>query len=119
MTEMIAEDKKTANAKISTIKTSVQKLNQVSDLIRGMKADQALIQLTFTKKKVASYLKACLNSAVANAENNFDMDIDRLYVSKVLVGKAFTMRRFKARARGRGAKILKPYSRLTVEVEER
>ncbi|MEQ9116107.1 MAG: 50S ribosomal protein L22 [Rickettsiales bacterium] len=116
----IAEEKnKVAIAKLKSIKTSVQKLNLVASLIRGMKAEEALVQLTFAKQKVSSYLRDCLNSAIANAENNHDMDIDSLYVSKVLVGKSFTMKRFKARARGRGAKILKPFSNLTIEVEER
>jgi len=115
----MSDTKKVAIAKLKSIKTSVQKLNIVASLIRGMKAEEALIQLTFAKQKVASYLKDCLNSAVANAENNHDMDIDNLYVSKVLVGKSFTMRRFRARAKGRGAKILKPFSNLTIEVEER
>lgn len=112
-------ERKTAIAKISAIKTSVQKLNYLAALIRNMKAEEALVQLEFAKKKVAKYLKDCLNSAIANAENNHNLNIDNLYVSKVMVGKSFMMKRFRARARGRGARIVKPFSRLSIEVEER
>jgi large subunit ribosomal protein L22 len=108
-----------AIAKLAAIKTSVQKLNLVAELIRGMKADMAVVQLTFNNKKVSKDVKNCLLSAIANAENNLNLDIDSLYVSKVLVGKAFTMRRFSARAKGRGTRIMKPFSRLTIELEQR
>lgn len=117
--EKDSKDRKVAVAKLQAIKTSVQKLNLVAAVIRGMKADQAIVQLSFMQRKVAAYIKACLNSAIANAENNHNLNIDNLYVSKVLVGKSFTMRRFRARAKGRGARILKPFSKLTIEVEER
>ena len=93
-----------ASAKLSNIKTSVQKLNIVADLIRGMKADQAVLQLQFMKKKLALPVKKCLESALANAENNHELDIDNLVIDRVLVGKSFVMKRFRARARGRGAK---------------
>jgi len=107
-----------ASAKLSNIKTSVQKLGLVADVIRGQKADKALLQLQFLKKKNADIVKRCLESALANAENNHDLDIDNIYIDKVLVGKAFVMKRFRARARGRGAKILKPYSNLEIIVKE-
>jgi large subunit ribosomal protein L22 len=107
-----------ASAKVATIKTSVQKLSLVADLIRGQKADKALLQLQFLKKKNASIVKKCLESALANAENNHDLDIDNIYIHEVLVGKAFVMKRFRARARGRGAKILKPFSKLEIIVKE-
>jgi len=107
-----------ASAKVTNIKTSVQKLGLVAEVIRGMKADEAVLQLQFMKKKVAITVKKCLESALANAENNHDLDIDNLVVDKVLVGKAFVMKRFKARARGRGAKILKPFSNLEIIVKE-
>lgn len=119
MSTEVNTEKRSAQAKIPTIKTSVQKLNLVASLIRGMKANEAMVHLEFVKKKVAKCLRECLNSAIANAENNANLNVDNLYVSKVLVGKSFTMKRFRARARGRGAKILKPFSRLTIEVEER
>lgn len=107
-----------ASAKVKNIKTSVQKLGLVADSIRGMKADQAVLQLQFMKKKVAIIVKKCLESALANAENNHELDIDNLVVDKVLVGKALVMKRFRARARGRGAKILKPFSNLEIIVKE-
>jgi large subunit ribosomal protein L22 len=109
----------TAFAKCKAIKTSVQKLNLVAGLIRGMKAEQALLQLRFSKKKVARDVYHVLNSAIANAENNFGLDVDRLYVSRVMVGKAFVMKRFRARARGRGARILKPFSNVSIYVTEK
>ncbi|MBL6785837.1 MAG: 50S ribosomal protein L22 [Rickettsiales bacterium] len=107
-----------ASAKLSNIKTSVQKLNIVADLIRGMKADQAVLQLQFMKKKLALPVKKCLESALANAENNHELDIDNLVIDRVLVGKSFVMKRFRARARGRGAKILKPFSNIEIIVKE-
>ncbi|MBT4989531.1 MAG: 50S ribosomal protein L22 [Rickettsiales bacterium] len=107
-----------ASAKVTNIKTSVQKLGLVADVIRGMKANHAVLQLQFMKKKVAITVKKCLESALANAENNHELDIDNLVVDRVLVGKAFVMKRFRARARGRGAKILKPYSNIEIIVKE-
>ncbi|MBT4922712.1 MAG: 50S ribosomal protein L22 [Rickettsiales bacterium] len=107
-----------ASAKVTNIKTSVQKLGLVAEVIRGMKAEEAVLQLQFMKKKVAITVKKCLESALANAENNHELDIDNLVIDRVLVGKAFVMKRFKARARGRGAKILKPFSNLEIIVKE-
>lgn len=108
-----------AFASVKYIKTSVQKLNYVAKTIRKQHVSQALNQLTFSKQRVARDVKQCLLSAIANAENNHNLDIDRLVVERVEVGKAFTMKRFRARARGRGAKILKPFSNLRIILEEK
>jgi large subunit ribosomal protein L22 len=106
-------------AKVKAIRVSHRKLSLVADLIRNMKADKALAQLSFSKKTVAKEVKECLNAAIANAENNNNLDIDRLYILKVLVGKAFVMKRMMARAKGRGCRIMKQFSRLTIVLEER
>lgn len=108
-----------AVASVRAIRTSHRKLSLVAGLIRGMKADKALEQLTFLRKKVAPEIKACLNSAIANAENNNNLDIDSLYVAQVLVGKSLSMKRMMPRAKGRGCRIVKQFSRLTIVVEER
>lgn len=108
-----------AVASVRAIRVSHRKLSLVAGLIRGMKADKALEQLTFLRKKVATDVKACLNSAIANAENNNNLDIDSLYVSKVLVGKSLSMKRMMPRAKGRGCRIVKQFSRLTILVEDR
>jgi large subunit ribosomal protein L22 len=106
-------------AKIKAIRVSPRKLGLVAGLIRNMRADKAIDQLTFSKKTIAKDVKACLNAAIANAENNNNLDIDRLYIMKVLVGKAFVMKRMRPRAKGRGCRILKPFSKLTIMLEER
>ena len=108
-----------AMAKLRMLRTSPQKLNLVAALIRGKSVDKALTDLTFSKKRVAQDVKKCLQSAIANAENNHSLDVDRLYVKEAHVGKAIVMKRFKARARGRGARILKPFSHLTIIVGEK
>lgn len=101
-----------------SVRSSAQKLNLVATSIRGMQASKALIQLEFSKKRIASDVKKVLQSAIANAENNHNLDIDKLVVSEAYVGKALVMKRFRPRARGRGGKILKPISNLTVIVKE-
>ena len=106
-------------AKVKAIRVSHRKLNLLAKLIRNMKVDQAVAQLSFSKKKVAKDIKTCLNAAVANAENNYNLNIDKLYIVKVLVGKAFVMKRMMARAKGRGCRIMKQFSRLTIILEER
>jgi len=108
-----------AAAKVKAIRTSPRKLNLVAGLIKGLHVQEALTQLTFSKKRVAHAVKSCLNSAIANAENNFNLDIDSLYVHRVFVGKSFVMKRFMPRARGRAASIKKPFSALTIILEER
>lgn len=108
-----------AKAVGKTIRTSPRKLNLVAQLIRGMGVDQALLQLTFSHRRIAKEVKTVLQTAVANAENNHDLDVDRLYVAEASVGKAFVMKRYSARARGRGAKILKPFSNISIVLRER
>jgi large subunit ribosomal protein L22 len=108
-----------AMAKAATIRTSPRKLGVVAGLIRGKKADAALAELTFSHRRVAREVKKVLQSAIANAENNHQLDVDKLYVAEVSVGKALVMKRFHARARGRGARIIKPFSNLTLIVRER
>jgi large subunit ribosomal protein L22 len=101
------------------IRTSPRKLNLVAGTIRGKKAGAALNELTFSPKRVAKVVKKVLQSAIANAENNHDLDVDDLFVSEASVGKNLVMKRFMARARGRGAGIQKPFSQITIVVEER
>ncbi|MBQ8660219.1 MAG: 50S ribosomal protein L22 [Alphaproteobacteria bacterium] len=108
-----------ARAFLRMVKGSPQKLNLVVQSIRGLSADKAIEQLTFSKKRVALDVKKLVLSAVSNAEHNYKLDIDKLYVKEAYVGKALVMKRFHARARGRGAAILKPFSNMTVVVAER
>ncbi len=108
-----------AVAHVKAIRVSHRKLSLVAGLIRNMKADKALEQLRFLRKKVAKDVGACLSSAISNADNNLNLDIDSLYVSKVLVGKSVSMKRMMPRAKGRGCRIIKQFSRLTIVVEER
>jgi large subunit ribosomal protein L22 len=107
-----------ARAKLRMLRTSGQKLNLVAALIRGKKVERALADLEFSRKRIAKDVKKTLESAVANAENNHGLDIDSLVVAEAYVGKNLMMKRFRARARGRGAKILKPFSELTIVVRE-
>ena len=100
------------------IRISPRKLNLVAQSIRGKKAEAALYELTFSPKRVAKTVKKVLQSAIANAENNHDLDVDSLVVSEASVGKNIVMKRFQARARGRGAGIEKPFSQITIIVEE-
>jgi large subunit ribosomal protein L22 len=102
----------------SSIRGSAQKLNLVAGLIRGKKADEALNVLSFSKRAMAVDVRKVLQSAIANAENNHNLDIDALVISEASVGKALTMKRWRARARGRSAKILKPFSRIRIVVRE-
>ena len=101
-----------------TIRTSPRKLNAVAGLIRGKDAESALAELTFCKRRIAGAVKKVLQAAIANAENNHQLDVDRLFVSEATVGRAIAMRRFHARGRGRSASIVKPFSHLTVVVRE-
>jgi large subunit ribosomal protein L22 len=107
-----------AKAVLRNIRVSPQKLNLLAQLIRGKKVATALADLEFSRKRVARDVKKCLESAIANAENNHDLDVDDLVVKEAFVGKALVMKRFHARARGRGARILKPFSHLTIVVRE-
>jgi large subunit ribosomal protein L22 len=113
----IAENEAMAFGKM--IRSSARKLNLVAELIRGKGAQAAVADQTFSKRRVAEEVKKVLQSAIANAENNHQLDVDRLYVAQATVGRALVMKRFHARARGRGARIEKPFSNLTVIVRER
>lgn len=108
-----------AMAMVKHLRTSPQKLNLVAQTIRGMNAGKALVDLEFNNRRISQDVRKCLQSAIANAENNHGLDVDRLYVVEAFVGKDLVMKRFRPRARGRAAKILKPFSRLTVVVRER
>ena len=114
----ISEDSKKSFARNMQMKSSVQKLNLLTKLIRGKSVQTAIDLLSFSSKRAAGDVLKVLKSAIANAENNKGLDIDQLIVHEAYAGKAFTLKRFRARARGRGAKILKPYSNLTVIVQE-
>ena len=107
-----------AMAKLRMLKTSPQKLNLLAGLIRGKKVDRALNDLTFSKKRIAADVKKCLQSAIANAENNHNLDVDELVVSEAYVGKNLTMKRGRPRARGRFGRIIKPFSELTIKVRQ-
>ncbi len=107
-----------ARAFAKYMRTSPQKLNQVAQTIRGKNAARALVDLEFSKRRIAGDVRKLLQSAVANAENNHGLDVDRLVVSEAYVGKAITMKRFHARGRGRGARILKTISNMTIVVKE-
>ncbi|MAL76113.1 MAG: 50S ribosomal protein L22 [Rhodospirillaceae bacterium] len=108
-----------ARSVLHSIRVSPQKLNLVATMIRGKDVGSALHDLTFTHRRIADTVKKALESAVANAENNHQLDVDRLYVKEAFVGKAFVMKRMRPRARGRVGKIQKPFSNLTIVVRER
>jgi large subunit ribosomal protein L22 len=107
-----------ARSVVRNLRVSPQKLNEVAGMIRGMKADKALATLSFSRRRIAIDVKKALQSAIANAENNHSLDVDRLVVREAHVGKGLVMKRFRARARGRGSRILKPFSPLTIVVSE-
>ena len=107
-----------AKAVARLLRISPQKLNLVAGLIRGKKVASALADLEFSRKRIARDVRKCLESAIANAENNHDLDVDDLVVAEAYVGKALVMKRFHARGRGRAGGILKPFSNLTIVVRE-
>ena len=107
-----------AFAKSKMLRTSPQKLNLVAAMIRGKKVDKALADLTFSKKRISEDVKKCLQSAIANAENNHGLDVDGLVVAEAYVGKNLVMKRGRPRARGRFGKIMKPFSELTIKVRQ-
>ena len=107
-----------AMAKLRMLRTSPQKLNLVAGLIRGKKVEQALTDLTFSKKRISDDVKKCLQSAIANAENNHDLDVDQLVVAEAYCGKNLIMKRGRPRARGRFGKIVKPFSEITIVVRQ-
>ncbi len=100
------------------IRTSPQKLNLVAAMIRGKKVEAALADLEFSRKRISGQVRKTLQSAIANAENNHDLDVDALVVAEAHVGKSIVMKRFRPRARGRSSQILKPFSHLTIVVRE-
>ena len=108
-----------ASAVLRNIRISPQKLNLVAETIRGQDAEAALSTLTFSRRRISGAVKKCLQSAIANAENNHELDIDQLIVAEANVGKGLVMKRWRPRARGRTARILKPFSHLTIVVRER
>jgi large subunit ribosomal protein L22 len=107
-----------AKAVASAIRTSARKLNLVAGIIRGKKVADAVVALDFTKRRVAKDVKRVLQAAVANAENNHQLDVDKLIVSEASVGRAFVMKRWMPRGRGKSAGVEKPFSNLTVVVKE-
>ncbi|MBM3514622.1 MAG: 50S ribosomal protein L22 [Alphaproteobacteria bacterium] len=108
-----------ARAFAGSIRVSPRKLNLIAQSIRGKKAEAALAELTFSPRRIAREVKRVLESAIANAENNHQLEVDRLVVAQAFVGKALIMKRWHARARGRGSRIMKPFSNLTIVVAER
>lgn len=108
-----------AMAVCNSLRTSPRKLNLVAQSIRGLNVEKAVAELSFSKKRIAKAALAVLQSAIANAENNHQLNIDKLYVSEAFVGKGLVMKCMHARGRGRGARVLKPFSNLTIVVTER
>jgi large subunit ribosomal protein L22 len=107
-----------AKAVARTLRISPQKLNLLAALIRGKKVNAALADLEFSRKRIAGTVKKTLESAIANAENNHDLDVDTLVVAEAYVGKSIVMKRFHVRGRGRASRIEKPFSHLTIVVRE-
>ena len=107
-----------AKVVLKNLRISPQKLNLVLGMIRRKKADVAISKLQFSKKRISKEVEKALKSVISNAENNHSLDIDKLYVKEAFVGKGIVMKRFHARARGRGARILKPFSHLTIILSE-
>lgn len=107
-----------AKVELRNLRTSPIKLNLVAETIRGMKVQAALTQLAFSRKRIAQDVKKALQSAIANAENNHNLNVDALVVKEAWVGKSMVLKRFHTRGRGRGARVLKPYSHLTIIVRE-
>tara|TARA_Y100001970_G_C14035964_1_gene751122 strand:- start:521 stop:895 length:375 start_codon:yes stop_codon:yes gene_type:complete len=101
------------------VRTGARKANLLLNFIKGKKADVAIRDLEFTRKKVAEDIKKTVKSAVANAENNYQYDIDNLYIKEAYVGKSLVMKRYRPRAKGRAAPIKKPFTRITVVLEEK
>jgi large subunit ribosomal protein L22 len=112
----LAENEAKAVAKM--LRVSPQKLNLLAQLIRGKKVATALADLEFSRKRIAKDVRKCLESAIANAENNHQLDVDDLVVAQAHVGKGLVIKRFHARGRGRSGKILKPFSHLTIVVRQ-
>jgi large subunit ribosomal protein L22 len=112
-------DETEAQANLRGLRTSPRKLNLVAQTIRGKTAASALAELTFSHRRVAHDVKKALQAAIANAENNHQLDVDRLYVKEATVGRAFVLKRFHTRGRGRSARVEKHFAHITVVVRER
>ena len=108
-----------AVAKDNTIRVSLLKLGNIARLIVNLKASKAINQLKFSQKRISMHVLKVLNAAIANAENNQQLDIDNLFIKEAYVGKSLSMKRFRARAKGRASSIVKPFSKLTIVLEER
>tara|TARA_Y100000590_G_C15322064_1_gene864366 strand:+ start:371 stop:757 length:387 start_codon:yes stop_codon:yes gene_type:complete len=113
------ENKLLAIAKDNTIRVSPLKIGNIARLIVNLKVNKAINQLKFSQKRISSTVLKVLNAAIANAENNKQLDIDNLFVKEAYVGKSLTMKRFRPRAKGRASSIIKPFSKLTIILEER
>ncbi|MCB2009037.1 MAG: 50S ribosomal protein L22 [Geminicoccaceae bacterium] len=107
-----------ASSTATLVRVSPQKLNVVAGMIRGMAAEKAVISLEFSQKRIAGTVKKALEAAIANAENNHGLDVDRLVVAEASVGKHMLMKRFRPRARGRASRVVKPFSKLRIVVRE-
>lgn len=116
---MQTDSQQFAKSSSQFLRISPRKLGLVAQSIRGLSVEEALVQLTFSTKRISREVKKCLQSAIANADNNHSMQVEKLMVSSVLVGKSLSMKRFVARARGRGAMIKKTFSKLTIILSER
>ena len=116
---MNEKNKNIASAKAKSIKTSITKVNLVLKMIRGKKAENALNILAFSKKRISNEITKILKSAIANAENNHQLDIDKLVIKEATVGKSMVLKRFRPRARGKSGKILKPFSKVKILVQEK
>ena len=116
---MVQNNVKQAKAVCKSIRSSARKLNLVAQTIRGLNVEKAVAELSFSKKRIAKVALGLLQSAISNAENNHNLNIDKLVVSEAYVGKGIVMKRMHARGRGRGARVLKPFSSMTVVVSER
>ena len=112
-------DNSIAVAKDNTIRVSPLKLGNITRLIVDLKASKAINQLKFSQKRISMHVLKVLNAAIANAENNKQLDIDNLFVREAYVGKSLSMKRFRPRAKGRASSIVKPFSKLTIVLEER
>ena len=116
--ETIEKEKDFAKVYLKSIRVSPKKLNIIISPIRGLNVEKALNYLSFSQKRISYQIKKALQSVIANAENNHQLDVDKLYIHEASVGKGLVMKRFKPRAKGRGARILKPFSNLTIKLKE-
>jgi len=116
--ETVKKDNDFAKVYLKSVKVSPKKLNIIISPIRGLNVEKALNYLSFSQKRISYQIKKALQSAISNAENNHQLDVDKLYVHEASVGKSLVMKRFRARAKGRGARILKHFSNLTIKLKE-